>query len=246
MNYILKHYGVNSGFMRKKVMNPSFPGHAPGKDTLRAANAATERGLTGENARANAVSGRALSPVKIKFPVATADMRRHSDTLRGAQRRRKRGSRGENGLSVSDYPLSSRPSSLSPVKIKIPVASADIRRHSDTLRAANAAMKERFTGRKQNKRKRILFSPRRSPKVGANGGENARASVLRSEGVCSPVKIKFPVATADMRRHSDTLRAANAATKVGVTGRKRVKRKRLPVVFPSYNFTSFRDTPSRY
>ena len=38
---------------------------------------------------------------------------------------------------------------LSPVKIKIPVASADMRRHSDTLKAANAAMKERFTGRKQ-------------------------------------------------------------------------------------------------
>ena len=35
----------------------------------------------------------------------------------------------------------------------------------DTLRAASAATKE-----------------------GANGGENARASVLRSEGVCSPVK----------------------------------------------------------
>ena len=67
--------------------NSSFPGHAPGKDTLRAANAATERGLTGENARANVVSGRALSPVKIKIPVASADMRRHSDTLRGAQRR---------------------------------------------------------------------------------------------------------------------------------------------------------------
>ena len=99
--------------------NSSFPGHAPGKDTLRAANAAMKerftgrkqnkrkrillssrhspkRGLTGENARANAVSGRALSPVKIKFPVASADMRRHSDTLRGAQRRRKRGLRGEN------------------------------------------------------------------------------------------------------------------------------------------------------
>ena len=68
----------------------------------------------------------------------------------------------------------------------------------------------------------------------------------RSEGVCSPVKIKIPVATADMRRHSDTLRAANAATKERFTGRKRVKRKRLPVVFPSYNFTFFRDTPSRY
>ena len=82
-----------------KIKDPSFPGHAPGKDTLRAANAATERGLTGENARANAVSGRALSPVKIKIPVASADMRRHSDTLRGAQRRRKRGLRGENRIS---------------------------------------------------------------------------------------------------------------------------------------------------
>ena len=41
--------------------NPSFPGHAPGKDTLRAANAATKEGVNG----------------------------------------------GENGLSVSDYPLSS-------------------------------------------------------------------------------------------------------------------------------------------
>ena len=47
----------------------------------------SERGLTGENARANAVSRRALSPVRIKIPVASADMRRHSDTLRGAQRR---------------------------------------------------------------------------------------------------------------------------------------------------------------
>ena len=120
MNYILKHYGVNSGFMRKKVMNPSFPGHAPGKDTLRAANAATERGLTGENARAsvlrsegvvfpsfpergltgenaraNAVSGRALSHVKIKIPVASADMRRHSDTLRAANAATERGVHGE-------------------------------------------------------------------------------------------------------------------------------------------------------
>ena len=56
--------------------NSSFPGHAPGKDTLRAANAATEKGSTGENARANAVSRRALSPVK-----------------------RKRGLRGENRIS---------------------------------------------------------------------------------------------------------------------------------------------------
>ena len=57
----------------------------------------------------------------------------------------------------------------------------------DTLRAANAATKTRFTGRKQNKRKRILLSSRRSPKEAVNGGENARASVLRSEGVVVPV-----------------------------------------------------------
>ena len=129
--------------------------------------------------------------------------------------------------------MSSRPSSLSPVKIKIPVASADMRRHSDTLRAANAAMKERFTGRKQNKRKRILLSSRRSPKVGANGGENARASVLRSEGVCSPVKIKIPVASADMRRHSDTLRGAQRRRKRGLRGENRISGANS-VVFPSY------------
>ena len=41
--------------------------------------------------------------VKIKNIVATADMRRHSDTLRGAKRRRKRGLRGENRISVSEF-----------------------------------------------------------------------------------------------------------------------------------------------
>ena len=74
----------------------SFPGHAPGKDTLRVANATmkegvnggenglseansvvfpsfSERGLTGENARANAVSGRALSPVLICLFVKIRD-----------------------------------------------------------------------------------------------------------------------------------------------------------------------------
>ena len=40
-----------------------------------------------------------------------------------------------------------------------------MRRHSDTLRGANATTKEEV-----------------------NGGENARASVLRSEGVVVPVK----------------------------------------------------------
>ena len=65
MNYILKHYGVNSGFMRKKVMNPSFPGHAPGKDTLRAANAAMKEGANGgENARASVLRSEGVcSPV---------------------------------------------------------------------------------------------------------------------------------------------------------------------------------------
>ena len=93
--------------------NPSFPGHAPGKDTPRAANAATERGLTGENARANAVSRRALSPVLICLFVKIRDpsFPGHApgkDTLRAANATTKEGANGgENGLSVSDYPLSS-------------------------------------------------------------------------------------------------------------------------------------------
>ena len=73
-----------------------------------------------------------------------------------------------------------------------------MRRHSDSLRGANATTKE-----------------------GANGGENARASVLRSEGVCSPVKIKIPVASADMRRHSDTLRGVQRRRKRGLRGENR-------------------------
>ena len=51
------------------------------------------------------------------------------------------------------------------VKIRDPVATADMRRHSDTLRAANAATKEEV-----------------------NGGENTRTSFLRSEGVVVPVR----------------------------------------------------------
>ena len=72
------------------ALKVSFPGACPGKDifyymtgtTTEFAHAFSvvfpsfsERGLTGENARANAVSRRALSPVKIRdrlFP----DMRR--------------------------------------------------------------------------------------------------------------------------------------------------------------------------
>ena len=226
-------------------------------------------------------------PVKIKIPVASADMRRHSDTLRGAQRRRKRGLRGENRISVSEF-------CCLPVSICLPVLIClhvlilshvlpervarrenglcllSLRQNKnpsfpghapgkDTLRAANAATKEGFTGRKRVKRKRlpVVFPPfsergqtgenaranavsRRalSPvlsKVGANGGENARTSFLRSEGVCSPVKIKFPVATADMRRHSDTLRGAQRRRKRGLRGennRTSFLRSKV-VVFPS-------------
>ena len=83
--------------------NLSFPGHAPGKDTLRAANAATKEGVNGGRKRVKRKRLPVVVPVKIKFPVASADMCRHSDTLRGAQRRRKRGLRGENRISVSEF-----------------------------------------------------------------------------------------------------------------------------------------------
>ena len=64
--------------------------------------------MTGDNALPLSAFALAFSPVKIKIPVATADMRRHSDTLRAANAAMKEGANGgENGLSVSDYPLSS-------------------------------------------------------------------------------------------------------------------------------------------
>ena len=93
-----------------------------------------------------------------------------------------------------------------PVKINIPVASADMRRHSDTLRAANAATKEGFTGRKQNKRSEFCCLPVLPRKRGSRG-EN------RISGANSVVFPSFP-------------------ERGGQRGRKRVKRKRLPVVFP--------------
>ena len=47
--YIENERGARGCCLFVKIRDPSFPGHAPGKDTLRAANAATERGSTGEN-----------------------------------------------------------------------------------------------------------------------------------------------------------------------------------------------------
>ena len=72
-------------------------------------------------------------------------MRREKTPQEPRTRRRKRGSRGENGLSVSDYPLSSRHT----LKISSFPGHAP---GKDTLRAANAATKEGFTGRKRVKR----------------------------------------------------------------------------------------------
>ena len=100
--------------------------------------------------------------VKIKNIVASADMRRHSDTLRGAQRRRKWGLTGEKTHEqafCAARVLSSRHIQKNP---SFPGHAPG----KDTLRAANAATKTRFTGRKKNKRKRILLSSRRSQKGG--------------------------------------------------------------------------------
>mgnify|MGYP005792897679 CR=1 FL=1 len=47
LNYILKHYGVNSGFMRKKVMNPPFPGHAPPQRHLKMSELGDRKGANG-------------------------------------------------------------------------------------------------------------------------------------------------------------------------------------------------------
>ena len=148
------------------------------------------------------------------------------------------------------------------------------------LERSAATTKTRFTGRKQNKRERILLSSRHStkegftgrkrvkrkrlpvvfpsfsergltgenaranavsrralssvlPKEGANGGENARASVLRSEGVCSSVK------KPRTRRRKRGLRGENNRTSF--------LRSKV-VVFPSNNIrtpTCLRSHPPR-
>ena len=147
--------------------------------------------------------------VKIKNIVASADMRRHSDTLRGAQRRRKRGLRGENNRTSF---LRSEVVVFPSFFFVFPSYTKDIvfsrtcagKRHPESrergdrkganggkregerseqesvvtrqnknsrrvgghappqrhLERSAATMKTRFTGRKQNKRKRILLSSR--------------------------------------------------------------------------------------
>ena len=165
LDYILKHYGVNSGFMRKKVMNSSFPGHAPGKDTLRAANAATKVGVTGrkQNKRSEFCC---LPVVPRKWGLtgektterASCEVRllssrlNLSSCLNFVPALPERVARRENGLCLLSLRQNNNPSFPGHAPGK------------DTLRAANAATK-----------------------VGANGGENNRTSFLRSKVVCSPV-----------------------------------------------------------
>ena len=115
------------------------------------------------------------------------------------------------------------------VQIRDPVASADMRRHSDTLRAANAATKTRFTGRKQNKRKRILLSSRLNLSSCLNFVPALPERVARRENRLCLLSLRqnknssFP----GHAPGKDTLRAANAATKERFTGRKQNKRKRI-------------------
>ena len=76
----------------------------------------------------------------------------------------------------------------------------------------------------------------RSAKTHLENERVARRENGLSEAItrCLFVKIKDP----SFPGHApgkDTLRAADAATKERFTGRKRVKRKRLPVVFPSFH-----------
>ena len=97
--------------------------------------------------------------VKIRDLVATADMRRHSDTLRGAQRRRKRGSRGENRISGAN-------SVVFPSFSERGLTGENARANAVSGRALSPV-----------KRKRGLT------------GEKTHERATRSEGVCSPVII---------------------------------------------------------
>ena len=95
-----------------------------------------------------------------------------------------------------------------------------MRRHSDTLRGANATMKERFTGRKQNKRSEFCCLPVVLRK-GANGGKR-EGERSEQESVVTRLNLSLRQnKNSSFPGHApgkDTLRAANAATKEGVNG----------------------------
>ena len=110
--------------------NPSFPGHAPGKDTLRAANAAMKERFTGRKR----VKRKRLPVVFPSFFFVFPSFP-------------ERVARRENGLCL----LSLRQNKNSSFPGHAP--------GKDTLRAANAATKEGFTGRKQNKRSEFCCLP---------------------------------------------------------------------------------------
>ena len=76
--------------------------------------------------------------------------------------------------------------------------------------------------------KRHPESRERGDERGDQRGEKTTERATRSEGVCSSVKIKIPVATADMRRHSDTLRGAQRRRKRGLRGENRGIHERDP------------------
>ena len=85
------------------------------------------------------------------------------------------------------------------------------------LERSAATTKTRFTGRKQNKRSEFCCLP----VLPERGGQRGRKRVKRKRlPVVVPVKINIPVASADMRRHSDTLRGAQRRRKRGSTGEK--------------------------
>ena len=101
--------------------------------------------------------------VKIKNIVASADMRRHSDTLRGAKRRRKRGLRGENRISEAN-------SVVFPSFSERGLTGENARANAVSRRALSPVLsKEGSTGRKQNKRSEFCCLPVIPRKRGQRG-----------------------------------------------------------------------------
>ena len=103
----------------------------------------------------------------------------------------------------------------------------------DTLRAANAATKERFTGRQQNKRKRILLSSR----LNLSLRQNKKSVFSRTCAGKRHLKSRERGDEREVHGEKTTERAScevrlvssRRFPKVGLTGRKRVKRSDYPL-----------------
>ena len=150
----------------RKNKNPSFPGHAPGKDTLRAANAATKEGANGGKRGGERSEQESVVPRQDKDSRRDgghAPPQRHLERSAATMKTRFTGRKQNKRSEFCCLPVvlrkgvngGKREGERSEQESVVPCQNKDFRRaggHAPPqrhLERSEATMKERFTGRKQ-------------------------------------------------------------------------------------------------